>query len=291
MNTPVSTVPRISFRRAGLLLFAASLLLTVGGVFPGNPLRQEPTNQSYLQSSQNPAPRVTLLSVAPLEAAMEDRRSDAFPDTLLTDQHGKTHRFRSDLVRDRVVCIMFFYTECQGTCPTSIRNMAELRDALYGEFSAKDLTFISVTLDPENDTPTKLKEYAEALELRTDDALAEWIFCTGEASELDTLRRSLGLYEIDPKLDADRSQHAALLTFGNDRTDRWTAIPGGIAGEDLHETFLRIAGTSERQRFATRIRRSDENRDSAAIPVSLSGDAGAVGRKPCSGECCRKASE
>ncbi|MFN8706005.1 MAG: hypothetical protein ACK50J_04945, partial [Planctomyces sp.] len=104
-------------------------------------------------------------------------------------------------------------------------------------------------------------------------------------------RRSLGLYEIDPTLDADRSQHAALLTFGNDRTDRWTAIPAGISGEDLHETFLRIAGTSERQRFATRIRRSDENRDSAAIPVSLSGDAGPVSRKPCGGECCRKASE
>ncbi|MFN8708044.1 MAG: SCO family protein, partial [Planctomyces sp.] len=187
MNTPVSVVPGISFRRAGLLLFAASLLLTVEGFFPGNPFRQEPKNQNTPQPSNNPAPRVTLLSGTPLEAAMEDRRSDAFPDTMLTDHHGRTHRFRSDLVRDRVICIMFFYTECQGTCPTSIRNMAELREALYGEFSAQDLTFISITLDPENDTPAKLKEYADTLELRTDDALAEWLFCTGETNELDTL--------------------------------------------------------------------------------------------------------
>jgi cytochrome oxidase Cu insertion factor (SCO1/SenC/PrrC family) len=40
--------------------------------------------------------------------------SDKFPDVLLTDQSGKTHRFYSDLVKNRIVAIQFFYTTCSG---------------------------------------------------------------------------------------------------------------------------------------------------------------------------------
>lgn len=62
-----------------------------------------------------------------------------------------------------------------------------------------------------------------------------------------------GLYDPDPVVDADRTQHAALLTFGNDQYDRWTALPAGLKFSDVSETFRRIVGTTERQRFETRI--------------------------------------
>ena len=42
------------------------------------------------------------------------RYSDKFPDVVLVDQDGERHRFYSDLVRDRIVLIQFFYTECTG---------------------------------------------------------------------------------------------------------------------------------------------------------------------------------
>ena len=40
--------------------------------------------------------------------------SDKFPDVVLVDHEGKKHRFYSDLVRDRIVVIQFFYTVCTG---------------------------------------------------------------------------------------------------------------------------------------------------------------------------------
>ena len=40
--------------------------------------------------------------------------SDKFPDTVLTDHQGNKHRFYSDLVKDRMAVIQFFYTTCDG---------------------------------------------------------------------------------------------------------------------------------------------------------------------------------
>ena len=42
------------------------------------------------------------------------RYSDKFPDTVLTDHLGRKHRFYSDLVKNRIVAIQFFYTTCSG---------------------------------------------------------------------------------------------------------------------------------------------------------------------------------
>ncbi|MFM7921944.1 MAG: hypothetical protein ACKPJJ_17110, partial [Planctomycetaceae bacterium] len=52
---------------------------------------------------------------------------------------------------------------------------------------------------------------------------------------------------------ADRSQHAAMIVMGNDRYNRWTSAPSGLPVEEIHETCLRIAGTTERQRFGLRL--------------------------------------
>ncbi len=65
-----------------------------------------------------------------LPAVTGNRRSDRFPDVRLTDQHGNTHRFRSDIIRDNIVCLVLFYTECQGTCPGTTQMMKRLRESI-----------------------------------------------------------------------------------------------------------------------------------------------------------------
>lgn len=47
-------------------------------------------------------------------AGSQGRYSDKFPDTLLVDHLGRKYRFYSDLVKDRIVAIQFFYTTCSG---------------------------------------------------------------------------------------------------------------------------------------------------------------------------------
>ena len=219
--------------------------------------KSSPALTPALQAAVN-MDRVALLTETPIEAVTGIRRSDSFPDLELTDQNGHKHRFRTDLVRDRIVCIAFFYTNCTGTCPGTIYTMKRLRETLKDEFSRDSVRFIAVSLDPEVDQVVTLAEYAAQQGIQNTEDVPEWLFCTGDYDDIETLRRSLGLYELDPVLDADRTQHGALFTIGNDCTDRWTALPSGLTFNDLTETFLRIAGTSERQRFATRLSRSAE---------------------------------
>ena len=197
--------------------------------------------------------RASQLSEYRLTATTGSRRSDLFPDVPLTDQYGKTHRFRSDIVRDNIVCVVLFYTECQGTCPGTTQMMKRLRESLKEDFAAESLKFVSLSLDPENDTPEDLLAYADNNGISLQDDMPEWIFCTGTLEDIESIRLSLGLFDPDPVVDADRTQHAALLTFGNDQYDRWTALPAGLKFSDLSETFRRIVGTTERQRFETRI--------------------------------------
>ena len=199
------------------------------------------------------ADRVSQLGNYRLTAVTGSRRSDLFPDVPLTDQYGKTHHFRSDIVRDNIVCVVLFYTECQGTCPGTTQMMKRLRESLSQDFAAEPVKFVSISLDPENDTPDDLLAYAESNGISATDDMPEWIFCTGTLEDIEAIRTSLGLYDPDPVIDADRTQHAALLTFGNDQYDRWAALPAGLKFSDLSETFRRIAGTTERQRFETRI--------------------------------------
>lgn len=170
----------------------------------------------------------------------QDKVSDRFPDVMLTDQYGKSHRFRSELIKDKLCCITFFFTQCNGSCPGTIQKMVTIRQDLCKQFPAKEMQFLAITLDPESDSVPALLEYAKDRHIVQSPSLANWLFCTGEAEDLEAIRIALGMYELDPELDADRTNHAALIVFGNDATDSWTALPAGLKSADLIEAFQRF---------------------------------------------------
>jgi protein SCO1/2 len=88
-----------------------------------------------------------------------------------------------------------------------------------GERVGRDVTLLSVSLDAERDTPAVLRAYAEAHGVGPG-----WQFLTGKKSDIELLRRKLGAYELDPVLDADRTQHAGIVILGNEPRGRWKAI-------------------------------------------------------------------
>lgn len=162
---------------------------------------------------------------------------------------GKELTFVDDLVQDRITCTFFFYTNCQGTCPGTVQKVRALRDRVASEFPGTDVAFIGITLDPEHDSPEVLREYSEAV-LADDSNPHPWHFCTGTMDDLEALRIGLGLYDLNPEIDADRTQHAAMVVIGNDLQNRWVTMPSGLSSDALAETFLRMAGQTEKQRFA-----------------------------------------
>ena len=106
-----------------------------------------------------------------------------------------------------------------------------LRERGHGD----DVLMVSITLDPEHDTPERLAEYAERY-----GAAEGWLFLTGDHEEIEDLRHRFGVYDPDPVIDADRTQHAGLVVYGNETLDRWAALPGEWQPELIVRAVLRL---------------------------------------------------
>lgn len=152
----------------------------------------------------------------------------------LTTHENKPVRFYDDLVKDKIVLINFMFTNCEHICLPMTANLVRVQE-LLGDHVGRDIFMLSITLDSEYDTPEVLKDFAELHRVT-----AGWFFLTGEYEDIERLRRNLGIYDPDPVIDADKEQHAGLLTFGNERTGRWAALPALMKPEQIVEAVLRI---------------------------------------------------
>lgn len=137
-----------------------------------------------------------------------------FPNVSLQTHDGRSVRFYDDLIKGRKVIINFTFTSCTGTCPRTSSNLAQVQGML-GDRIGRDIFLVSISIDPEHDTPEKLAEYA-----KTFNAKAGWTFATGRRQDVDNIRRRLGLWD-----SPDYTQHMGLLTFGNEPEGKWGATP------------------------------------------------------------------
>lgn len=172
------------------------------------------------------------------------------PNAVLTDDRGRSRRLFSDIISGRSVCVNFFYTRCNGLCPGTTMTIHRVRQKIKNFFVRDELVFLSISLDAEEDTPERLAKYRASYGIPLDDSLPEWLFCTCSEQHLQEIRKSLGVFDPDPAVDSDRSQHAATLTFGNESRGRWSALPSGMGVEQIVSTMCRILGNSERQRYS-----------------------------------------
>lgn len=138
--------------------------------------------------------------------------SDHFPNIELMTQDGKKVHFYDDLVKNKIVAINLIYTHCQYSCPLETARLAQVQRML-GDRVGKDIFFISISIDPEHDTPAELKAYAAKYH-----AGPGWTFLTGKKDEIDFLSKKLGLYS-DPSASADG--HTPHLLVGNEATGQW----------------------------------------------------------------------
>jgi protein SCO1/2 len=162
--------------------------------------------------------------------------SGHFPNVLLRTHKGQTVRFYDDLIRDKIVLINFMYTNCEGKCPRQTANLVGVQKIL-GARVGRDIFMYSITLDPARDTPDVLRRYVGGYPIRPG-----WDFVTGSQEDIEKLRRRLGLVDLNPVIDADRSQHIGTIVFGNESLDRWGACPALQRPELIAQSVLRMEG-------------------------------------------------
>ena len=109
------------------------------------------------------------------------------PEFVLTSQDGA--RVTLADFRGKVVAVTFIFTLCTATCPVLTPMMSFVQDQLGRDFGGK-IAFISITVDPERDTPQVLKEYAQAFGAN----LAGWSFLTGAPAAIQDVARRYGVF-------------------------------------------------------------------------------------------------
>jgi protein SCO1 len=109
------------------------------------------------------------------------------PAFALTSQDG-TQVTLADL-RGKVVAVTFIFTLCTSTCPVLTPMMSFVQDRLGHDFGSK-IAFVSITVDPERDTPQVLKAYAQSFGANLDG----WSFLTGDPPVIQDVVRRYGVY-------------------------------------------------------------------------------------------------
>jgi protein SCO1 len=125
-------------------------------------------------------------------------------DFVLLNQDGA--RFDSAKLRGKIVAIDFIYTTCTDVCPLFTANFAHLQRALNKEH-ADDVFFISITTDPEVDSPKVLKAYAQ----RYGAEFINWAFVTGTEEQLKAVWKGLDIRVI--RKGRGLVQHTSLTTI------------------------------------------------------------------------------
>ena len=93
------------------------------------------------------------------------------PDFILTNQDSIL--ISNEDLNDKVYVLEFFFTRCPDICIEMNSNMKTL-DEKFGD--SDEFGIVSITIDPNNDNPSTLKEYSEALDIKSQN----WHFLTGE---------------------------------------------------------------------------------------------------------------
>jgi protein SCO1/2 len=144
-----------------------------------------------------------------------------FSDVELINQDGEKVRFYTDVLKNKVVVINTFFTTCKSICPPMNRNFERIQEAL-GDRLGKDAFLISISVDPETDTPTRLKEYGRRFHARPG-----WMFLTGKKENVDWALYKLGQY-VETK-----DNHTSIVIIGNEPKGLWKKAMGLAKAEEL----------------------------------------------------------
>lgn len=128
------------------------------------------------------------------EAARVERLKEdkpAFPRVTLEDSKGRTYPISE--FEGKFVFITFLYTSCGTVCPELEMNMGEVYKKLPERYLGKEIVFLSISFDPERDTPERLDKYKDMF--GSDGELWRMARIKDKA-ELDSLLKEFGVIVI-----------------------------------------------------------------------------------------------
>ncbi len=127
------------------------------------------------------------------------------PSFKLTNQNNNTITDNDYL--GKVYVVEFFFSTCPTICPKMNQNMLKLQEEFYGN---PEFGIVSITINPEYDTPQVLKNHAEHLGVKH----SNWHFLTGDKDYIFNLsQKGFNLYAGENKNVAGGFEHSGLFAL------------------------------------------------------------------------------
>jgi protein SCO1/2 len=159
---------------------------------------------SFMLAQGYALPKGLLTSLLPGQPSGLPRIGPA-PALALTTQEGE--RLALSDLGGKVALVTYIYTSCTDTCPLLTGKLAGVRDKLGAELGAQ-AHFLSVTVDPERDTPDVMRAYGQRF--RADPA--GWSFLTGTPEEVAEVTGAYGIFvRRTPRADVDHTFLTSLI--------------------------------------------------------------------------------
>jgi protein SCO1 len=164
-------------------------------------------------------------------AASRTTADYSIPDIRLVRQDGAIVSLRAELNDDRPVVLAFIYTSCTTVCPLTSHTLSELQSKLGADRDRVHL--VSISIDPEQDTPARLRDYA-----KTYNAGTEWQYYTGTLASSEAAQRAFDVYR-GAKMD-----HSPATLVRPAPGAPWVRIGGFATADQLYAELPNLAKLS-----------------------------------------------
>jgi protein SCO1 len=142
------------------------------------------------------------------------------PNVKLVRDDGKTVELSRELDDARPVVLNFIYTTCTSVCPLTSQTFADLQERLG---AARDsVRLISISIDPEQDTPARLSEYGQKF-----GAGPRWHFYTGTLAASQAAQRAFNVYR------GSKMDHAPVTLVRTAPGKTWVRLDGFASADEV----------------------------------------------------------
>ncbi len=149
------------------------------------------------------------------------------PQVKLVRDDGKVVSLPQELNDGRPVILDFIYTSCTEICPVTSHTFAQLQEALGNDRDKVHL--VSVSIDPEQDTPAVLREYA-----RKYGAGPEWNHYTGTMAASIATQKAFDVYR------GDKMNHTPVTLLRAAPGKPWVRIDGFASADELLSKYREL---------------------------------------------------
>ncbi|MET3535574.1 SCO family protein [Chryseobacterium limigenitum] len=125
------------------------------------------------------------------------------PDFELTDQNNK--KITNKDMLGKVYLVEFFFSRCPTICPVMNSNMRAIED----DINNPDFGIISISIDPENDTPELLKQHAKRIGVKSPN----WHFLTGNRYYIGKVADQFNIYVGDKEDEGENLNHSGMIAL------------------------------------------------------------------------------